>query len=167
MIVISVKLYPRAGRDEKNSENDGKRQIAFHGWADFFWRTAILRTRSVFSNLFCRDVPSPMGRVSLGRKRRPIMQRRKICREEIAIRRTVFLVAAGRDSSPVFSAESNKGPPGILPKRPKTGLTGRAGRHHSVHVRSKYFEKSEKKACHASKTSVILTAKPNQTQWRN
>src|SRR5438477_3189725 len=45
----------------------------------------------------------------------------------------------------------------------KTGLTRRAPRHHSVRVRSKYFKKSEKKACHASKTSVILTAKPNQT----
>src|SRR5205814_1501342 len=109
------------------------------------------------------QVPSPMGRVSLGRKRHQVMQRRKIWCEEIAIRRTVFLVAAGRDSSPVFSVESNKGSPGILFKRPKTDLTGRPGRHHSVHVRSKYFKKSEKKACHASKTSVILTAKPNQT----
>src|SRR5438045_3656677 len=75
----------------------------------------------------------------------------------------VVLSAASCDFSPVFSVESNKGPPGILFKRPKTDLTGRPGRHHSVHVRSKYFKKSEKKACHASKTSVILTAKPNQT----
>src|SRR2546430_3513790 len=45
----------------------------------------------------------------------------------------------------------------------KTGLTRRMPRHHSVRVRSKYFKKSEKKACQASKTSVILTAKPNQT----
>src|SRR5438132_1412408 len=45
----------------------------------------------------------------------------------------------------------------------KTGLTRRVPRHHSVRVRSKYFKKSEKKACQASKTSVILTAKPNQT----
>src|SRR5437870_13901071 len=45
----------------------------------------------------------------------------------------------------------------------KTGLTRRVPRHHSVRVRSKYFKKSEKKACQASKTPVILTAKPNQT----
>src|SRR6266446_4834844 len=45
----------------------------------------------------------------------------------------------------------------------KTGLTHRGPRHHSVRVRSKYYKKSEKKACQASKTSVILTAKPNQT----
>src|SRR5438132_2353092 len=45
----------------------------------------------------------------------------------------------------------------------KTGLTRRGPRHQSVRVRSKYFKKSEKKACQASKTSVILTAKPNQT----
>src|SRR6266436_920388 len=45
----------------------------------------------------------------------------------------------------------------------KIGLTRRVPRHHSVRVRSKYFKKSEKKACQASKTSVILTAKPNQT----
>ena len=45
----------------------------------------------------------------------------------------------------------------------KTCLTHGAARHQSVHVRSKYFKKNEKKACQASKTSLILTAKPNQT----
>jgi hypothetical protein len=45
----------------------------------------------------------------------------------------------------------------------KTGLTGELPRHHSLHVRSKYFKKSEKKACQPLKTSLILTAKPNQT----
>jgi iron complex outermembrane recepter protein len=35
--------------------------------------------------------------------------------------------------------------------------------HHSGRVRSKYFKKNEKKACHAFQTSLILTAKPNQT----
>jgi hypothetical protein len=48
-------------------------------------------------------------------------------------------------------------------KEPETSLTRGAGRHQSVHVRSKYFKKNEKKACQASKTPVILTAKPNQT----
>jgi hypothetical protein len=54
-----------------------------------------------------------------------------------------------------------------LAKFPKNGgetrLTRAAGRHQSVHVRSKYFKKNEKKACQASETPVILTAKPNQT----
>src|SRR5438477_5571592 len=50
-----------------------------------------------------------------------------------------------------------------LQKVPKTGLTRGARRHQAVQVRSKYFKKSEKKACQASKTSLILTAKPNQT----
>src|SRR6476620_1608509 len=36
-------------------------------------------------------------------------------------------------------------------------------RHRSGRVRSKNFEKSEKKACQPAKTPVILTAKPNQT----
>jgi iron complex outermembrane receptor protein len=45
----------------------------------------------------------------------------------------------------------------------ETRLTRRGRRHHSVHVRSKYFKKNEKKACQPSKTSLILTAKPNQT----
>src|SRR5947207_15726525 len=133
----------------------------------FFENGNLAHALRVFQSLLPR-CPKPDGpRVVRPEARSDNAKTRKICREEIAIRRTVFLVAAGRDSSPVFSAESNKGPPGILPKRPKTGLTGRAGRHHSVYVRSKYFKKSEKKACHASKTSVILTAKPNQTQWRN
>jgi hypothetical protein len=38
-----------------------------------------------------------------------------------------------------------------------------AARHHSGRLRSKYFKKSEKKACQPSQTPVILTAKPNQT----
>jgi hypothetical protein len=46
---------------------------------------------------------------------------------------------------------------------PETSLTLGAGRHQSVLVRSKYFKKNEKKACQASQTPVILTAKPNQT----
>ena len=48
-------------------------------------------------------------------------------------------------------------------KRLETSLTRGAGRHQSIPVRSKYFKKNEKKACQASKTPVILTAKPNQT----
>ena len=50
-----------------------------------------------------------------------------------------------------------------LQNRRKTALAGLLPRHHSGRVRSKYFKKSEKKACQASKTSLILTAKPNQT----
>jgi hypothetical protein len=45
----------------------------------------------------------------------------------------------------------------------ETGLTRDCRRHHSWGVRSKYFKKNEKKACQPSKTSLILTAKPNQT----
>src|SRR2546421_12383115 len=51
----------------------------------------------------------------------------------------------------------------LLKRIRKTSLTRGGPRHHSAHVRSKYFKKSEKKACQASKTSLILTAKPNQT----
>src|SRR5437764_8419660 len=36
-------------------------------------------------------------------------------------------------------------------------------RHRSGRVRSKNFEKSEKKACQPAQTPLILTAKPNQT----
>jgi hypothetical protein len=42
--------------------------------------------------------------------------------------------------------------PKILQKWCETSLTRGAGRHQSVHVRSKYFKKNEKKACQASKT---------------
>jgi hypothetical protein len=49
----------------------------------------------------------------------------------------------------------------------KTGLTAILARHHSGRVRSKYFKKSEKKACHPLESPLILTAKPNQTNRRN
>jgi hypothetical protein len=40
--------------------------------------------------------------------------------------------------------------PEILQNREKSGLTGSPPRHRSVRVRSKYFKKSEKKACQPS-----------------
>src|SRR5205085_4123388 len=83
-------------------------------------------------------------------------------------------LSLGRSASPVGNSLSGKA--GALPKRGpgknwtkkvksrhKRGLTGVPPRHQSVHVRSKYFKKSEKKACQPFQTSLFLTAKPNQT----
>src|SRR4051812_607238 len=46
---------------------------------------------------------------------------------------------------------------------PKSGFGRLAGRHPFGRLRSKYFKKSEKKACQPPGTPVNLTAKPNQT----
>src|SRR4051794_21046052 len=51
----------------------------------------------------------------------------------------------------------------IFAESAKTTFNRGPDRHRFGRLRSKNFEKSEKKACQPSKTPVILTAKPNQT----
>jgi hypothetical protein len=53
--------------------------------------------------------------------------------------------------------------PGFFARSPEIRLGRLAARHQSGERRSKYFKKSEKKACQPYQTPVILTAKPNQT----
>jgi len=57
--------------------------------------------------------------------------------------------------------------PGIFAESWEIRFDRAPPRHRAGRPRSKYFKKSEKKACQPSKTPVILTAKPNQTNRRN